>query len=97
MKIASLYPAPFDNQIRHEYNSSIYSNNKLYSYEEAKITGLKNDFTNLFPERSLIHGLKELNLQPKQIDKWILPTPKNDFNIENLYYFFSFLLKAYLG
>ena len=31
--IASLYPAPFDIQLRHEFNSSIYSRGKLFCYE----------------------------------------------------------------
>ena len=46
MNICSIYPTPFDNQIRHEFNSSIYVNEKIYSYEEAKLSGLKNDYTN---------------------------------------------------
>ena len=61
--IASLYPSPFDDQIRHELNASIFSKGKIYSYEEAKITSVKNDGTPLFPERSLFLGLKELNIK----------------------------------
>lgn len=97
MNICSIYPTPFDNQIRHEFNSSIYVDEEIYSYEEAKLSGLKNDYTNIFPERSLLHGCKELNILPKKIDKWILPTPANDFRIETLYYFFGYLLKAFNG
>ena len=50
----------------------------------------------MFPEKSLIMGLKELNLKPNQIDLWILPRPKS-INPENLYLFFSSLFKAYTG
>ena len=59
--IASIYPCPFDSQLRHEFNSSVFSNGKLFAYEEAKITSVKNDGTAMFPEKSLIIGLKELN------------------------------------
>ena len=56
--VASIYPTPFDLQIRHEYNSSIFFKGKIYSYEEGKITTVKNDGTSLFPEKSLMYGLK---------------------------------------
>ena len=35
--IASIYPSPFDNQIRHELNASIFSNGKIFSYEKQKL------------------------------------------------------------
>ena len=95
-KIASIYPCPFDGQLRHEFNSTFYSNGELFAYEEAKITSIKNDPTAMFPEKSLIMGLKELKLKPHQIDLWVLPKPKN-INSENLYLFFSDLFKAYTG
>ena len=41
MKIVSIYPCPLDNQIRHDYSVTVYNNNKIYSYEEAKISTLK--------------------------------------------------------
>ena len=94
--IASIYPCPFDGQLRHEFNSSVYSNGDIFAYEESKITSIKNDPTAMFPEKSLIMGLKELNLKPNQIDLWVLPKPKN-INPENLYLFFSDLFKAYTG
>ena len=94
--IASIYPCPFDGQLRHEFNSSVFSNGELFAYEEAKITSVKNDPTAMFPERSLIMGLKQLNLKASQIDLWILPKPKN-VDPENLYLFFSDLFKAFTG
>ena len=94
--IASIYPYPFDSQLRHEFNSSIFSNGDLFAYEEAKITSVKNDPTAMFPEKSLIMGLKQLNLKASQIDLWVLPKPKN-VNQENLYLFFSDLFKAFVG
>ena len=38
MVIASMYPCPFDGQDRHEYNSSLIQGDKIYSYEEGKLT-----------------------------------------------------------
>ena len=93
--IASLYPSPFDDQIRHELNASIFSKGKIYSYEEAKITSVKNDGTPLFPERSLFLGLKELNINPSDVNLWVLPNPKEK-SLEKLKLFFSFI-KAFKG
>jgi carbamoyltransferase len=73
MNILALYPAPYDHQIRHDYNATIISGQKVYSYEESKLTSLKNENTSIFPERSMLLGLKELNLIPEQIDKIVLP------------------------
>jgi hypothetical protein len=74
--IASIYPCPFDNQIRHELNAAVYKKGNIYAYEESKITTIKDDGTPLFPERSLFLGLKELNILPENIDLWVLPNPK---------------------
>jgi len=93
--VASIYPCPFDQQIRHELNSAIYHNGNLYAYEEAKISTIKNDGVSQFPERSLLLGLKELKIRPKDIKTWILPKPKR-YNQDSMYLFFSFL-KAYNG
>ena len=88
--IASIYPCPFDQQIRHELNSAIYHNGNLYAYEEAKISTIKNDGVSQFPERSLLLGLKELKIRPEDIKTWILPKPKQ-YNQDSMYLFFSFL------
>ena len=71
--IASLYPSPLDEQLRHEFNSAVFSNGKLFAYEEGKVTSIKNDGTSMFPERSLLLGLKELNLKPSEVHTWVLP------------------------
>jgi carbamoyltransferase len=73
MNILALYPAPYDHQVRHDYNATIISGEKIYSYEESKLTSLKNENTSIFPERSMLLGLKELNLLPEEIDKIVLP------------------------
>ena len=74
MNILGLYPAPFDNQLRHDYSASILSSHGIYAYEEAKLTTLKNETTSIFSERSLLMGLKELDLLPSDIDIIALPT-----------------------
>ena len=39
-----------DEQLRHEFNSAVFSNGKLFAYEEGKVTSIKNDGTSMFPE-----------------------------------------------
>jgi len=88
MNILGLYPAPFDNQLRHDYSASILTPKGIYAYEEAKLTTLKNENTSIFSERSLLMGLKELNLVPSEIDIIALPiryTP-GDMRVEKALY-----------
>ena len=67
MIIASLYPCPFDVQERHEFNASVLKDDQVFSYEEGKVTTVKNDGTSKFPERALMLGFKELNITPDQV------------------------------
>lgn len=92
--IASIYPCPFDEQIQHDFNSSLFKNGELYCYEEGKITSTKNDGTTMFPERSLLLGMKELELTPEMIDVWILPRPRK-IDYYKLEIFFDKFLKAF--
>lgn len=96
MIIAAMYPCPYDVQERHDQNSALIVNDKIYSYEEAKLTGIKEEATTRFPERSLMLGMKELNIRPSNVDIWVFPTPKS-INKESLRFFFSWILKAYSG
>lgn len=96
MIIASMYPCPFDIQDRHDVNSSIYCNGKIFSYEEDKLTTIKNESTVKYPERSLMMGLKELNILPSKVNKWVFPTPKIMPSLDDFYFFFSWILKAYV-
>ena len=63
--IASLYPSPLDEQLRHEFNSAVFSNGK-YLHMKKENSSIKNDGTSMFPERSLLLGLK-LNLKPSEV------------------------------
>jgi len=97
MIIASMYPCPFDVQDRHEFNSSLIDGDKIYSYEEGKLTSVKNDGTPKFPERSLMLGFKELGILPNQVEKWVFPTPKTEINLDDFFMLFSWYFKAYDG
>jgi carbamoyltransferase len=97
MIIASLYPCPFDVQDRHEFNASVLKGDEIFSYEEGKVTTVKNDGTSKFPERALMLGFKELNITPEQVERWVFPTPKSDISLEDYYLFFSWGFKAFTG
>lgn len=91
-----MYPCPYDVQDRHDHNSAIIFKNKIYAYEEEKLTGIKNEGTVRFSERSLMMGLKELNIQPTKVDTWVFPTPAK-INFRALELFFTTIVKAYSG
>jgi len=97
MIIASIYPCPFDRQDRHEFNASVLKGEEFYSYEEGKLTSVKNDGTLKFPERALMLGFKELNITPDQVDKWVFPTPGSEIELKDYFLFFSWFFKAYSG
>jgi carbamoyltransferase len=91
-----MYPAPYDVQDRHDQNSALIVDDKIYAYEEEKLTSVKNESTVRFPERSLMMGMKELNIYPKDVDLWVFPKPL-EIDLESMYLFFSWIVKAYLG
>ena len=97
MVIVGMYPCPFDVQDRHDLNATVLRGSDIYAYEEAKCTLVKNDGTGKFPERSLFMGLKELNVLPKDVDKWVFPSPKNAVSEDNWYLFFNWHMKAFDG
>ena len=97
MIIASIYPCPFDVQDRHEFNASIINRDRIYAYEEGKLTTIKNDGTSKFPERSLMMGFKELNITPDKVDKWVFPTPITKVKEKDYFLFFTWFFKAYNG
>lgn len=95
MIIASIYPCPFDNQIRHDFSAAVFKNGEVFAYEEDKVTSYKNYSNYLFSEQSLFYGFKQLNILPKDVDLWLLPKPSKKFKIQSLYIFFSEVLKCY--
>jgi carbamoyltransferase len=95
--IASFYPSPFDIQLRHEINCSLFKNGEIYSYEESKLSSIKNDPIGMFPERSFFSGLKELKIEPHKIKTWIFPKPAKKNSINNYFYFFKHFCKSYRG
>ncbi len=97
MIIASLYPCPYDPQIRHDLNAALIRDEEIYAYEEDKFTGIKNEYTVQFPERSLMMGCKELGVVPRDVDIWVLPTPRETPRMDIQFMFFATLIKAYEG
>lgn len=97
MIIASLYPCPFDVQDRHDLNAAIICNGRLYAYEEDKLTGIKQENTTRFPERSLMMGCKEFGIVPSQVDTWVLPVPRDEPKMRDQFLFFAGIIKAYMG
>ena len=96
MIIASMYPTPFDLQYRHDQNSALIVDDKIYAYEEDKLTSVKSDPTVRFPERSLMMGMKELNVYPTDVDLWVFPKPL-EIDLKSMHFFFTQIFKVYLG
>jgi carbamoyltransferase len=95
MIIASLYHCPFDDgQLAHDMSVSIITKDKIYAYEEEKLTSTKNECTVKFPERSLVAGCKELNIELSDVTDWVFPIPSKKVRIEEFKLFFCDLLKA---
>lgn len=97
MKIISVYPCPFDPLIRHDIAAAIINNGEIYAYEEGKLTHIRGDGIARLPERSLMMGLKEMNLLPKDADLWVFPYPHKPVSMESQYLFFSHDVRAYRG
>jgi len=95
MIIASLYHGPYDVQLAHDMNASIIKDEKIYAYEEEKLTGIKNETTVKFAERSLLMGCKELNIYPADIDEWVFPTLYKKIDLKDYFFFFTEVIKAY--
>ena len=96
MIIASMYPTPFDLQDRHDQNSALIVDDKIFAYEEEKLTSIRNESTVRFPERSLMMGMKEFNIHPKDVDLWVFPKPL-EIDLKSMHFFFAWIIKAYLG
>ena len=89
MIIASLYDSPFSSFATHDRSASIISDTKIYAYEEAKLSTVKEDGYAISAERSILAGFKELNITPNDIDYWVFPKVKNikeQLNTLNLYF-----------
>ena len=97
MNIVSLYPCPFAPADRHDISAAVSKGGELYAYEEDKFTSVKQEPTSKFPERSLFFGLRELGLEIRDIDLWVFPEPGQLVPLENLYVFFTSIVKAYTG
>ena len=89
MIIASLYHCPFDDgQLAHDMSVAIIKDNKIFAYEEEKLTTTKNESTVKFPERSLVAACKQLDIQLSDITDWVFPTPSRKITINEFKIFF---------
>ena len=77
MNIVSLYDSPFSSFVTHDRSAAIISGSKIYAYEEAKLSTVKEDGYAISAERSILAGFKELNISPNDIDFWVFPKVKN--------------------
>ena len=87
MNIVSIYPHPLDDQYRHDQNVTIIKDKEIYSYEEAKLKGSKNDEASSFPVRSIFMGFKQLKIRPYNVDFWVFPTPSKKINYKIINFF----------
>lgn len=94
MKIASIYPHPFSIGFYHDINACIITDDQVYAYEESKLSENKNDSLSQFPEKSLLLGLKQLNLTPKDIDIWVFGKPFKVNHKDAIDYYLQDCLKA---
>ncbi len=93
--VIGIYPTPYDQHPHnHDFNCAIVTEKKIYAYEDRKLVGYKYDDGSSFPYRSLIAGLKELNLKPKDVDKWLFTCPKKNISKIMLKQLFCDKLKA---
>lgn len=84
MNAVGIYDFPLSSLRSHDKGCAIIKNDgeEIYAYEEAKFSSVKADGYCSTPEKSLFMGLRELNLNPKQIDQWVFVTPSPLVNIE---------------
>ena len=79
MNIASIFESPLSSSslLSHDKSAAIITNDDTFAYEEAKLSGVKNDGYALSPEKSLFAGFKQLNINFDDIDYWVFPRDKN--------------------
>ena len=75
MNIISIYPHPMDDQYRHDQNVTMIKNNEIYSYEESKLRVQRVMRLSLFLLDQSLWVLKQLKINPKNIDFWVFPVP----------------------
>jgi len=91
--IASCYPFPFTIGHGHDVNCSLLAGDRVYSYEEAKISQVMHDSCSRFPERALFLGLHQFGLAPRDVAQWVWGMP-NRVNVAAALEFFYSLMKC---
>jgi carbamoyltransferase len=91
--IASCYPFPFTIGHGHDVNCSLLAGDRIYSYEEAKISQVMHDSCSRFPERALFLGLRQFGIAPRDVMHWVWGVP-NQVNVAAALEFFYSLMKC---
>ena len=94
MNIVSIYPHPMDDQYRHDHNVTMIKNKEIYSYEEAKLKGSKNEDASSFPIRSIFMGFNQLKITPRDVDFWVFPQPSKKMSYKTYKFFFVDFFKS---
>ena len=94
MNIVSIYPHPMDEQYRHDHNVTMIKDKEIYSYEEAKLKGSKNDDASSFAVRSIMMGFKQLKMTPRNVDFWVFPSPSKKISYKTYKFFFVEFFKS---
>lgn len=97
MIVASFYPTPFDPVDNHDPNVAIIANGRIFAYEEDKLTTVKSDSSCKFAERAFFSGCAELNIIPKNVDRWVFAKPSREISHDDMYWFFAKSIKAFVG
>ncbi len=93
--VVGIYPSPYDKHPHnHDFNCAIVTEKDIYAYEDRKLLGFKYDDGSSFPYRSLIAGLKELNIKTSEVNKWVFTCPKKKLSKITLKQLFCDKLKA---
>ncbi len=87
--IASIYPFPFFIGEGHDVNFSLVNGNKIFSNEEGKINQIVHNNLDKFPQKSMLSGLKENKIQPKDITDWVFGGKGTVQEKQALKYFFN--------
>lgn len=89
--IASCYPFPFTIGHGHDVNCSLLGGDRVYSYEEAKISQIMHDSCSRFPERALFLGLRHFGIAPREVTHWVWGMPHRVNMAAALEFFYSLM------
>ena len=69
--IGSVYPFPFFIGEGHDTNFSLLKGKEIFSSEEGKINQIVMNNLDKFPQKSMMTGFKENNIEARDVDHWV--------------------------